>query len=438
MNNLYQEIFKEIKKIPVIDTHEHLPSKEENLNQGRDILNEYLSHYMSSDLISAGLSNDSLNKIKDSSIPILKRWEIVDPYWKFCRYTGYGRALDISVNKIYNVDSINRNTIEILNEKFKEKNRPGHFKYVLKDLCKIKLSILDTWDSRFDCDQDLFRRVWQILNYIIPMPLEIPEEGLDVVSWLENEYDISINSLDDWMHAFNIELVDNLNHGIIGIKNILGYFRPLQFNKVDYNTAKNKFASDLRKWKEIDRKEGKNIRFSKDVQDFMMHYILKVINKKKLFMQVHTGLLEGNGDIITNSNPTLMCNLFNDYPDVKFDLFHIGYPYYAETSALGKMFPNVFIDMCWAHIISPAASIQALSDFIDAVPFNKISAFGGDYLFVDAIYGHLHIARQNVSKVLSQKVKENVFSVEKAIEIAWHLFYYNPIKIFDLEETMKN
>ena len=40
------------------------------------------------------------------------------------------------------------------------------------------------------------------------------------------------------------------------------------------------------------------------------------------------------------------------------------------------MFPNVFIDMCWAHIISPAAVTAALADFLDGVPFNKIMGFG--------------------------------------------------------------
>lgn len=167
MDDVYKKVSKEVKKIPVIDTHEHLSSKEEGLNKDRDILNEYLSHYMSSDLISAGLGYDNLKKVKDFTIPILKRWNIVEPYWERCRYTGYGRALDISVNKIYSVDGINKKTIEILNKKFKEKNKPGHFEYVLKDLCGIKLSILDAWDGRFGCDKNLFRRVWQILNYII-------------------------------------------------------------------------------------------------------------------------------------------------------------------------------------------------------------------------------------------------------------------------------
>jgi hypothetical protein len=98
------------------------------------------------------------------------------------------------------------------------------------------------------------------------------------------------------------------------------------------------------------------------------------------------------------------------------------------------MFPNVFIDMCWAHIISPSASIHALEGFLDTVPYNKISAFGGDYIFVDAIYGHLNIARQNVSRVLAQKVTDGKFSVEKAIEIATALFYENPKRIFKLND----
>ena len=145
--DIYQDILKEIKKIPVIDTHEHLPSKEQNIDQERDILKEYLSHYMSSDLISSGLNPEKLEQVKDASIPISKRWEMVETNWEMCRYTGYGRALDIAVRKIYGVDCIKKETINTLNRKFKEKNKPGHFEYVLKNLCGIKLSILDAWDS---------------------------------------------------------------------------------------------------------------------------------------------------------------------------------------------------------------------------------------------------------------------------------------------------
>ena len=115
-----------------------------------------------------------------------------------------------------------------------------------------------------------------------------------------------------------------------------------------------------------------------------------------------------------------------------FDLFHISYPYQGIACALAKMFPNVFINMCWAHIISPSASISALDDFLDAVPYNKISAFGGDYAFVDGVYGHLYMSRQNISLTLTKKIESGVFDESKALEIAKALYYDNPKRIFKL------
>ena len=84
-------------------------------------------------------------------------------------------------------------------------------------------------------------------------------------------------------------------------------------------------------------------------------------------------------------------------------------------------------------MISPSASVAALHDFLDAIPYNnKISAFGGDYMFVDGVYGHLEIARRNVARVLAEKVESGVFDEVKALEIALALFYGNPKRIFKL------
>jgi predicted TIM-barrel fold metal-dependent hydrolase len=129
----------------------------------------------------------------------------------------------------------------------------------------------------------------------------------------------------------------------------------------------------------------------------------------------------------------LLSNLFVQYPDVTFDLFHIGYPYEHVLSALAKNYRNVYIDMCWAHIISPQAAVSAMVEWIDSVPVSKISAFGADYSFVDAVYGHQQLARQNVSRALAAKVDQGLFDVDKACQIARLWFYDNPMRIFQLE-----
>ena len=400
---IFDRIYAKVRNMPVIDTHEHLPWNEIN-GQNRDVLGEYLIHYMSSDIRSAGLSEADFNKVTDGNIDIMERWNIVERYWEFARYTGYGRSLDIAVKGIYGIDGVNRNTVEELNKAFLENYTVGHYQRVLKDLCNIEVSLDDDWNWATEpVTSPFFKRSWQ------PTPLIMPSPDM-----LDGK-----NSLDDWLGDMETNLDKQLEfNGTRFIKTAIAYSRTLKFDKVDYNVAKDLF------------KQGAP--FSKELQDYCMHHLMKLANARNLTVQIHTGLLEGNGNTLSNSDPSLLNNLFIEYPNVDFDLFHISYPYQNIVAALCKMFPNVFIDMCWAHIMSPNASVLALSEFLDAVPYNKISAFGGDYCFVDGVYGHLYLARENVSKTLADKVNQGIFSEDKAIEIAHALFYDNPKRIFKL------
>jgi predicted TIM-barrel fold metal-dependent hydrolase len=250
---------------------------------------------------------------------------------------------------------------------------------------------------------------------------------------VERERGFTIRSLDDWMRAFQQELDDVYAQGAVALKSTIAYLRSLRFEVVAYDAARSAFSACLRGWKSRGRKAEDDFPFPREAQDFMMHFMLQKANERHLVFQFHTGLQEGNGNIISNSDPSLMSNLFLAYPNVDFDLFHISYPYQGVAAALCKNFPNVFVDMCWAHIISPAASRSALADFLDALPYTKISAFGGDYMFVDGVWGHLSLARENVARVLAEKVREGVFTREKALQIGLALFHDNPARIFRLQ-----
>lgn len=424
--NLYELLYNEISKMHVIDTHEHLTWDENGrINSNDDILCEYLIQYLSSDIISSGMKRIEFNKLFDTSVNICDRFKLVEQYWDYCRHTGYGRALDISVKAIYGVDGIYRDTIEELNRLFLENKKDGHYKRVLHDLCNIEDGISDDWCRPYEygdkCFNGYFRRVWQPSYYITPNDSSIFE-------YIEKHMKISVKTLDDWLNAFESELSYYINtYGFRVLKTAIAYDRTLRFEKVDYKTANSLFDESMNKLE-----KGSMFNFPLELQDFMMHYMLKAASKYNITVQFHTGLLEGNGNVLTNSDPTLLTNLFIEYPDVDFDLFHISYPYYNVSSALAKMFPNVFIDMCWAHIISPAACVAALDDFLDAVPYNKISGFGGDFCFVDGVYGHLELSRRNISRTLERKVLNGVFDEDRALIIAKALYHDNPKRIFKL------
>lgn len=72
------------------------------------------------------------------------------------------------------------------------------------------------------------------------------------------------------------------------------------------------------------------------------------------------------------------------------------------------------------------------------MPANKISAFGGDYAFVDGVYGHQLMARQNVAAALTQKVADGSISLTRAIEVAAWLFVENPKRLFGLDRFLED
>jgi hypothetical protein len=435
--NTFDMLFEYIQGLEIIDTHEHLPAFEHLREKDTDVLKEYLSHYFNCDLISAGLRQSDYENVINNKLPLRERWDLVEPYWEVARNTGYGRALDVSVKALYGIERICGKTIEELNEKFLLSLYPGHFKKVLKEKSKIRVSLLHDitkenerilFDSNLECDREYFRSVYPIDNFVFP------QTGEDIKR-IEKQYGRSICNFEGWLEACEMLLDNALKHGAVALKSALAYQRSLRYERVTRSEAEGEFNEILR-FKHMGTYLPQVFSTSKRFQDYMMHFILGLAGRRNLTIQFHTGIQEGNGNLIYNSDPSLLSNLFLEYPDVNFDLFHMGYPYQNIVSVLAKNFPNVFIDMCWAHIVSPEASINALVEWLDSVPVNKISAFGGDYLFVDGVYGHQHIARVNVSKSLTRKVGEGLIDLDRAKEISEMLFYKNPLNIFKLENKL--
>lgn len=420
-----QAILDLIEDMPVIDTHEHLPHDMHQINpEDKDILNRWLSHYLSSDMISAGMSPQDLNRARDSGLPIEERWEITEPYWNVCRYTGYGQSASITARELYGIDDINRDTISELARLHKASYEKDFMYELMHDRLHIKQALLDGFTGTvFDKDDRIFARVWRPDFFT-------GTYGLDRSSVEILEKDACpLNSLDAWMEIFKVTLKRIAPH-ISALKVGLAYGRSLYFPQTVYSEAKADFDKALNLWNNSGR--VKNMSVPESVQNFMMHYILNCNKQYRLPVQIHTGLQEGNGNTVRNSNPLNLNNLLLDYPDITFDIFHIGWPFTSEALALVKMHPNACLDFCWANIISPDISTRIFSEAMDTIPINKISAFGGDYLIIDLIYGHLKLAKQNLACALANKVNNGVMTLSQAEKAAHMMLYDNPKRIFNL------
>jgi len=433
MSNSYQEIRKHVGSIRLIDTHEHLPPESERVNKVVDVLNQFYLHYASSDLVSAGMSPEDLLYIKDPKIPLDYRWAIFEPWWDRIRNTGYSRCIEIAARDLYGVDGINSETYKQLSRKMMERNKEGLYKWVLHEKAGIDICVLDTLREDYDVDKALFVPVLRVSEYASPRNMK----DLEV---LGKRFGNPIHNLGDYVNLVKSRF-DALEGRVAALKIALAYDRSLHFEKRTFSEAEESLNKIFKtrgfSWTPIEGTEYSEL--AQDgpgreelipLQDYLVHLSIQEASRRGIPIQIHTGLHEGNKTIISNSNPELLVNLFLEYGEAKFDIFHGGWPYSSQLSALAKNFQNVYIDMCWMHIISPSRAVSALDEWLDEVPVNKIMGFGGDFLCVEGSYGHSVMARDNVAKVLAGKVDDGIYGMDEAKKYADWILRDNPRRLF--------
>jgi predicted TIM-barrel fold metal-dependent hydrolase len=149
--------------------------------------------------------------------------------------------------------------------------------------------------------------------------------------------------------------------------------------------------------------------------------------------KIHTGYYAGYGRMpVERIQSGLLTPLLRRFPDARFVLMHLAYPYSGELIALAKHYPNVYIDMCWSWSIDPYSSCDALRRAIHAVPDNKVFAFGGDTFLPAAAVAYAAQARTWLTRALQAEVDQGLLSERDAIGLATRLMRDNQLACFDV------
>ena len=414
-----------INDIQLVNTHEHITPEGERVTSHVDFFT-LASHYALSDVVSAGLAGDDLKLVRDEDAPLQRRWKAFEPHWKHARFSGYGQALRIAIRDIYGVEEISGESLDLINGRIRAKNKPGLYEDILIRKSKIAYSVLDDyWNAApVSPDPKFFVYARKFDRFVAP-------QSASDVRKLEELTGVSITDLGGLKRAMERSFEQSLEAGMVTVKSTLAYNREIHYAEVSESDAQ-KDVQDLLKDASV-VPEGFRTRVTRPyrrMEDHMFHHLIQLAEAHKIPVQIHTGLHAGNGNFIENSKPTHLTNLFFLYPKVKFDLFHISYPYQGELSVLAKIFANVHVDFCWAHIISGSLSRRALHEMLETVPVNKIFGYGGDYRFPELSYAHAKMARRNIAQVMAEKVEEGFCSEAEALQIAQMILHDNPDRMF--------
>jgi len=421
-SSVWKSLREHAARMTIFDTHEHLWHEDARLKRKVDFFLLF-SHYTDGDLVAAGMSPKAVSDLQNPEIPLEKRWKDFAPYWPFTRTTGYGRCMLIAARDLFGIEDINEQTYRPLSERIAAANRPGWFETVLKEKARIELSVLDDLTTMrgepLKPDPRFFKIVTRF-DYIITAS---QRQDLDHV---EKVTGVAVGKLADLEHALEKAVEKGLREGMAGIKTGLAYQRTLHFEKVSQAEAERAFEKVFSSASPQEADPATR----KPLEDYLMHKTVQQAAEHRLPFQIHTGLEAGNRNHIARTNPSHLSELLNEYQQVRFDLFHGGYPYGGEFATLGKNLPNVYLDLCWLHIIAPGVAKRSLHELIETVPANKILGYGGDFFHVEGAYGHAQMARAVTAEVLAEKVEQGYLKEEEAPLLMERILHLNGKELF--------
>ncbi len=417
-----------VDQTPIVDTHEHLPDEIDTLGNGRKPCNDWsilLSHYLNSDLISAGMSGADVNRLTSPGLDPLGKWRLLAPYWPAVKCTGYGLAVRASIRELYGIEDLNKENIPRLQDEYDKLHKKGYYKKILVEKANIESCQVNyPGNEPFHCSRQPTLLMQDIS--IVGMHMSPNSQSLS------RPAKQAVNDLADW-HKVIRWWFEKFGRYAVAVKSQAAYSRGLDYEKVPPEKAEGVFQK-------IVQKDPVSSSERKLLQDHLFWFAVEEANKYDLPVKLHLGYYAGQNRMPLErvaENPAQATALCRKSPQTQWVFMHIAYPYWQDLVAVAKHYTNAHIDMCWSWIIDPAASLQFLKSYLVTAPANKIFTFGGDYRPVECVLGHSRIARQGITLALSELVDQGWLGRDDAFGLVEPIMRGNARRVFKLAEKSR-
>jgi hypothetical protein len=429
--NTASKIRKVLDELAVINTHEHQRSPHEIPDERHGFYHLLQFSYLNSDVHSAGSWGYEMEKL--DSLGADELWDTYGPGLNYSRNTSYYGHFVKGFKKLYNFNDLyfTKDNIITLSGQIEE-NYQDYGAWFDKAFKKAGFDLMfnDQYWAPFNCE--LNDKYFALVFHINPLVMEAsnkPEEGMEKGN-IYKQADIDgfeIANLDDYLRYCDFLFKKNVEHNAVCVKNSMAYSRSLDYEDIPYEEAKKLYDKSS---SSLTPQEAKKL------QDFMFHWVIQRSVDHELPIQIHTGYLAGNGNVLDNGKPVKLNNLFLQYPEAKFVLFHGGFPWTGEYAAFGKMFPNVYLDIVWLPQISREEAVSALDVMLDCMPYNKFF-WGGDCALIEETTGSLEFGKDVLVEVLTKRIERGLLTEDVAIDIARSMFRENAIEVFQLDRKLE-
>ncbi len=419
----YDELRDYCESVALIDCHDHSgdcgPKYE-------DPIQVIIAGYFHSDIHSAS-SDADIALLEDRSRSLEERWPVLERAWRRTCHTGYAQVTRRVLERFYGERALTLEALQRMQDKLLDLTDRQAFDAIL-DEAKIAIRILDVWpDAKKVVDGTLKLTPRGVLAISLPSYHSVRSYG--EVQQRVGPLKRTVTSLDEYVEACRELFAVYKAFGAVTFKDQSAYERTLDYGnptRADAEAVFNWFMEDPRR--SVSYPDG-----VKPLDDYLFHEFMRMARDLDLPVQIHTGHMAGIRNDVVKTNAIGLTKLIELHRDVRFDLFHANWPYGGELLYLGKNYPNVSLDFCWANIIDPVYCQSLFKQALSSVPHGKIHGYGSDFGgSVDRAWAHAQIARDNIAIALSDMVDLDYVGMDEAREVAHAWLFGNANDFFRL------
>lgn len=426
MNDLTTALVPQLAAIPTVDAHEHLHSEEMRVGRRVDVFLLFYQ-YLAAQLICAGMDPARVADLEKEDVPLDQKWETLAPYLDHVRHNAVARPPFEASRYYFAEDDLTSDNYERITAQMRAHNQPGLYQKCLRDDCNIALVLNQ---NRTMWQTDLFKPILFESRFIggtnrksfmaVMAEAAEPERWAMAPDALEGAE--GAPPLPETLSGF-IEIMESLlarraAEGMIGVKSIGFEHVPVERSRAQaayrYMRAGQADAADY----------GALLAYLRD-------RLWDACGRLNLVAVIHTGVWAGNYADHTAIRPTNVLPMALAHRETRFDLFHAGTPSPADAGMVARASHNIWLNLCWSHLISPTLYAQALDMWLDYVPANRVIGFGGDYWWnVENVYGALLQAREAMAGMLAGRMRAGSLSEAQALQLARRWLHDNPRELY--------
>lgn len=402
MTDVREQLRACMDKMPVIDAHEHMRPEDVHLTSNYSFFHLFVPYIMY-DLYSAGMPHHWIDRAPATDEEVEQCWRDVEPVWKYVKHGSYARSTRRAIKEFWGIDDITSSNYRDFGPILNATRVPGHYRKIFVEKCGIKRVLNQT---RHHSHPEDFMEGAFVLN----------PSGARVKRYFEKVNQKA--TFDEYCESIRNDMRAAKAEGAVQIKFDVshGFCTP-----PDPETALAQFEA-IRRGEEL----GDCLALGRLICDKTLSFVAEV----DLVAAVHTGVWHD----IRDQNPEHLFSIVAAYPEVTFDIYHMGIPYARECGFLGKNYHNVYLNLCWSHIISPEMVVRTLGEWLDYVPTNKVFGFGGDFLYnPEQTWGALQCAKDNLAEVFARQIEKGVMDADTAEETLRLWLYDTPARVYKLD-----